>query len=480
MAAYYEKWYPLTRYSFEGIRPAMHVAGRQLGWTLEAESVEELRFLVKGSWKSAGEWFIVRQERGGVLFRSECIKAQAIAFGKNRVNVVDFIRTFQAVLLGQMQRSNEDGETSESVRIFHLNQAFIPRQGFWATPLLLYANILIWLLMVVCGVSAMDPDSITLFNWGANFGPATVSGDAWRLGTSLFLHSGIIHLLLNMLSLAALGQLLESVTGSVLFLLFYLTTGLLASLASTLFQAPIVSVGASGAIMGVAGVLIGLLVLKRKAIFPAYPDLLRNIAISLMPTFVYGLTMPQVDNAAHLGGLIGGFVLGLGTATLLQSRGRQKSIAAIMPVVTGIACIVFTLTAAKNLAPGGPADPLAASKEFDRLRQNLIENESKLNSMLERRNVLPDTMKLVNAYALRGIRLTDSIMSFPTFNVKDFKELFDLQRQRYLLIDEYSRLMQDATSHSQEEMERELSRLGKAFDENRRKMEEAEKKLSEK
>jgi rhomboid protease GluP len=92
--------------------------------------------------------------------------------------------------------------------------------------------------------------------WGSNFGPYTTEGEWWRLFTSLFIHFGIAHLLLNMFALTAFGPLVERLFGSVNFLFVYLLAGIAGSLASIAWNPGINSAGASGAIFGILGALM--------------------------------------------------------------------------------------------------------------------------------------------------------------------------------------------------------------------------------
>ena len=93
-------------------------------------------------------------------------------------------------------------------------------------------------------------------DWGANFGPLTVGGQWWRLLTCVFLHGGLLHIAFNMWCLWDLGRLAESVYGHWTFAIVYLICGLSASIGSVLWNPAVLSVGASGAIFGIAGALI--------------------------------------------------------------------------------------------------------------------------------------------------------------------------------------------------------------------------------
>jgi rhomboid protease GluP len=130
---------------------------------------------------------------------------------------------------------------------------FKPTKRYFYTPIILYVNVAIWLLMIATGVDVFQPSVQDLINWGGNLRGLTLNGEEWRLLTCTFLHGGIIHLALNMFTLLQVGALLEIKFGNHRFFLCYLAAGVLASIASIAFHENIVSVGASGAIFGLYG-----------------------------------------------------------------------------------------------------------------------------------------------------------------------------------------------------------------------------------
>src|SRR5438132_1156741 len=87
-------------------------------------------------------------------------------------------------------------------------------------------NIVVFFLMIVSGVSVTGPSSHDALHWGANYGPLTWQGQPWRLITSLFVHSGFVHLFFNMWNLFYVGRLAESMFGSLLFLTIYIISGI--------------------------------------------------------------------------------------------------------------------------------------------------------------------------------------------------------------------------------------------------------------
>ncbi len=182
----------------------------------------------------------------------------------------------------------------------------------FVTPVLIGVNVVVFALMTVFGVSPFSPAMADLLRWGADFGPQTLDGEWWRLLTSMFLHIGIIHIGLNMWVLYAAGPLVERMLGNSGFLLMYLVAGLCGGLASLAWNPVIVSAGASGAIFGIYGCLLGMVVRGRGSIPPEILTQLRSSGLGfLFYNLIFGMMMPNIDMAAHLGGLAGGFLCGL-------------------------------------------------------------------------------------------------------------------------------------------------------------------------
>jgi rhomboid protease GluP len=173
-------------------------------------------------------------------------------------------------------------------------------------------NVAVFLGMLLAGVSMLDnPAGQDLVHWGANYGPLTLSGQWWRLLTCVFVHGGVLHIAFNMWCLWDLGRLAESVYGHWTFAALYFITGLGASLASLIHNPGILSVGASGAIFGIAGALIASFYLGEFSIpKAALGGTLRSLLIFAGFNLFFGAAVAGVDNAAHIGGLLMGLLLG--------------------------------------------------------------------------------------------------------------------------------------------------------------------------
>ena len=184
----------------------------------------------------------------------------------------------------------------------------IPQNDHFATSVLLDLNLLVYIAMILSGVRFLNPTSEELITWGANLGGFTRDGQWWRLLSNTFVHSGLIHLFLNVYALVIAGFYLEPVFGRINYFIVYLAAGISGSMASLWWYENTISVGASGAIFGLFGAILSLLFTD------AYPKSERKSIFTLLGIYVgvsllWGLT-GGIDNAAHLGGLASGALLG--------------------------------------------------------------------------------------------------------------------------------------------------------------------------
>jgi rhomboid protease GluP len=210
------------------------------------------------------------------------------------------------------------GKTIRDTDLKEMFDFFIPKEGFFTTPILIKLNLLVYLLMVLAGYGFLSFKSLDLLNWGANFKPLTTNGQWWRLLTSTFLHGGLMHILANMYGLLFVGIFLEPVLGRWKFLFVYVSTGILASIASIWWYDATISVGASGAIFGLYGFFLACLLMK---VFS--PGMQKAFLVSTIVFVGFNLLMGftgGIDNAAHIGGLISGFILGLVMSNQLKQK----------------------------------------------------------------------------------------------------------------------------------------------------------------
>lgn len=199
----------------------------------------------------------------------------------------------------------------------------IPHEGYFVTPIIMYANIALFFLMVFAGKGFLTFQSDDLIAWGACYAPRVSEGEWWRLLSATFLHGGVAHLFANMVCLFYVGTHLEELMSRSRYLCVYLLSALAGSVASLLWHTePIVAVGASGAIFGLYGAYIALLL---GGVYPKSHAkfVLRETAIFVGINLLAGI-VPGIDNAAHIGGLLCGLLLGFAFLAPCKAKAGGK------------------------------------------------------------------------------------------------------------------------------------------------------------
>lgn len=184
---------------------------------------------------------------------------------------------------------------------------------------LIFICILVFILMYVLGNGSTD--NYTLLIFGANVDTLTKNGDYYRLFTSMFLHIGILHLLCNMYSLYIIGKEVENVFGKVKYLIIYLLSGIAGSILSLAFNHNTICAGASGAIFGLLGALLYFGYYYRTYLGAT---LTRSIIPVIVLNLIIGFTSSGIDNAAHIGGLVGGILIAMAVGVPDKSNNNNK------------------------------------------------------------------------------------------------------------------------------------------------------------
>lgn len=209
-----------------------------------------------------------------------------------------------------ISKKNEE-ESKKAQSVFEQKKPII-------TYLLIAINAIVFLSMYLFGDGSRDWN--TLYQMGANYKAAVCSGEYYRLLTGAFIHIGLLHFVMNNYALYVIGTQIESFLGKWKYILIYLLSAVMGNLLSLVFSDTL-SAGASGAIFGLFGALLYFgyhyrvylgTVLKSQVI----PLILLNLAI--------GFTLSGIDNAAHIGGLIGGYLLTMAVGVPYKSTRFEK------------------------------------------------------------------------------------------------------------------------------------------------------------
>lgn len=246
----------------------------------------------------------------------------------------------------------------------------------WTTMLLSVACVAVFVAMVLVGNGAqLWFDGPTLLAWGANSSAHVPFGEWWRLLTHQFLHANGVHLLLNLWVLLQTGRLTERIYGHWTFLALYLLSGCVAGIASLAWHSPILSVGASGAIFGLIGAFLVSLTSRRSVPSSFARAYLPSTIIFVIYNLLAGAGSPVTDNAAHVGGLVAGALLGIALLRPWNTEGVRSGYGALRftTALGALAAAVLGVVAWTGLA----SRERSASEAFFAEHRWLLEEEAK-------------------------------------------------------------------------------------------------------
>jgi rhomboid protease GluP len=195
-----------------------------------------------------------------------------------------------------------------------------PIMNMRATVTLIAINVAIYVFVNGLSDTPRLPD---VLDAGAMYGPAVVHGEYWRIVTSAFLHANFLHIATNMLALLQVGSLVETMLGKRRMLAAYAFSMMTSAAAQLVFTFNQPSIGASGAIFGLFGTLVAIGLTTGRGGRMLVRQVLPIIAINL----AIGFVVPAISSTAHIGGLIGGFVIGF----VLLKIGKLKAVPAPVP-----------------------------------------------------------------------------------------------------------------------------------------------------
>lgn len=384
---------------------------------------------------------------------------------ENRNKLSGDLASEQKQLVDAKKDEEEDSEPRHKIAL----KDFIPHENYLITPILLYVNVFVFLLMILSGVHFFTPTVESLIGWGGNLRYLTIHGQFWRLLTSIFVHAGIIHLASNMYALLFVGAALEKSIGRNKFLFSYLATGIVASLSSLIFHDNIVSVGASGAIFGLFGVLLALLLFKEFNVADvSKKNLLSSVGLFIFYNIIYGFNKAGIDNAAHLGGLLSGFIIGLLYYLINKEKLKPNIVYISIPIIVAIGIFYSFNNLPDNFG------------KYDSVIKEFSINEQKALWMYQE-NSNPTSSDEITKYKKRldneGIQLwKKNKVLLSDLLENEYPE--QLQRQIKLLID-YTDLRIESCEIMMKLVENETDELSQLFMENNTKIENIINELQE-
>lgn len=346
-------------YDAERLLAIAYSSLQQLGWNIKYAGDNILLARTIKSWNKNDDEITIQTQNNQLTITSKMVHGEAFdMMGRNKKHIAGFLAAFETVkakatglnisewnekimllkddTIKAAEQEIKQAEEADKVMNFS-------KSNLYLTYGIIAINVLVFVLMVAEGINFFQPTGVDIIHWGANFGPLTLTGDWWRLITCVFVHIGIIHLAFNMYALYMVGVYLEPMLGKTKYIVAYLCTGVFASLASLWWHnIPVPSAGASGAIFGMYGVFLAFLSTN---LIPKQirKGLLQSIGVFIVYNLIYGMKS-GVDNAAHIGGLLSGLVIGYLYYMTMKGENAEKkkvTIIAAVAILTVVATFFY-------------------------------------------------------------------------------------------------------------------------------------------
>lgn len=318
-------------------------------------------------------------------------------------------------------------------------QAFWSRRAVVAYSLFAF-NIIVFILMTLAGGSE-NPS--TLMGFGVKSNMEIDNGETWRFITPIFLHIGILHLAFNSYALWIVGPQVEKLYGGPRFFLLYVLTGVAGVAASYWYHPADPSAGASGAIFGLFGVLLVFSFKYRKTVPAFFSSALgRGILMTVGINLLIGYTIPQVDNAAHVGGLLAGCALGVVVPFARPGEPERPVFKVLQGAFLGIVLLSFFQVATHYAGPSLSIRNLTGSN-----RASIGELVAAINKGQE---VFEYSEKVLDTGDYRQLpqvredlgRAIDGLQNAPAFSGRTnavSKDLLDVLQKQYTYVEEVER-----------------------------------------
>ena len=340
-----EKYIPLADFPADKYLIIARQAIENLGWKLSHLSENGIIAYTPLSFQSYSEEISIRIIRNFAVVKSECVGIQLLLndYGKNDSNLEKFFHEFEYVEYHLKDSWDEirvkfhelvatsDGTYFEKAPLAIKNKIknvfflFLPQRGYIVTPILVALNVLYWVLITFVTFvyrqylltqayqtgskeSFVEKIQTLLVYFGVSNKFLVLDGQYWRLISSLFIHGSFSHLFFNMYALIYLGLMAENKLGWKKFLTIYLLSGICGGFISLLFHEVGYIFGASGAVMGVMGALIALLLNKYFEKNASRALLISTVFVTAI-IILNGSLSKSTDNATHIAGMIAGFII---------------------------------------------------------------------------------------------------------------------------------------------------------------------------
>ena len=314
----YEKRIPTEGLNNWEIFSIVQQVCKELEWEYLVVNENQFTATTPTHWTLSEEIIKISLDKDEVVFRSRSESLELYEAGRNQKNIEEFLLPkFRKIRDGlkpeQLSYAANSLRDETLKQLKSGNRVTGEKISFgWndhgMTFFLIAVNLLVFIAMGLRGINVYDPTVEDILRMGGNVKFNVTGGQWWRLATNIFVHIGLMPLIVNLVGLYFIGLMVESILGKLKFLIAYLTTGVLSSLISIIWVAEGVSAGATGAIFGIYGVLLA---------FVTTPYVNKKFS----PFWIFGTVAYAVfnivigfrggnDNAAMMGGFVAGLVTG--------------------------------------------------------------------------------------------------------------------------------------------------------------------------
>ncbi|WPO77262.1 rhomboid family intramembrane serine protease [Flavobacterium sp. KACC 22761] len=334
---------------------------KKLNWNIVSVDENHLKAFSQNNKNTWNEIILIDFDENTAKITSSSNGNQIYDRSRNKKNAVSFLDLYFEELNSVSNSETDEVKVQEQIKIARENTVskensshknisrfysvfsiFIPTKDYLFTPILIYLNLLIFIIMTYSGVNFFKPSPQNIIDWGGNYGPMIYENEWWRLLSCRFVHNGFLHLLISCFSLAYIGLLLESYLKRWQFLATYLLCGIIASLSSLCWNKDFVSSGAASAFFGLYGILIVLFLFKRTSI-KVNLRIILSIIILLVLNLAYNF-IHEINSVAEIASFASGIIFGL--AISLANKKKEYGFAFASTVATII--IVFLFINFKN------------------------------------------------------------------------------------------------------------------------------------
>ena len=370
----YEKRVPAEGLNNWEIFSIVQQACKELEWEYLVVDENKFTATTPTHWTLSEEIIKISVVNDEIIFRSRSESLELYEAGRNQKNIEEFLlpkfRKIKAAwkseklqLEAKLLRDETLKQIKSGNRVTGEKITFGTRDH-GMTFFLLAVHALVFIVMLIRGVNVIEPEAQDIVKWGGNVKFNVTGGEWWRLITNIFVHIGILPLLVNLFGLYFIGLMVESILGKLKLLIAYLSIGVLASLISIVWLPEGVSAGATGAIFGLYGVFIA---------FVTTPYVDKRFS----PIWMFGAVAYVVFNivVAFRGGndiaaMVGGFFAGLGTGYLFYFFHFKRELARAGGTRISIEVVLLTtLIVYFYLRVNGRNDSLRFEREVMKLNQ---------------------------------------------------------------------------------------------------------------